>query len=111
MRLPELHQSLYAAMVPTKLPEKDVKAAIGAQHGKAAVGALKKGRASLGRFALTVAQRVRLWRARKALREVVRELRGADVREAVGVAQKYARVLSEAERQQICRARRTTKSR
>ena len=111
MRLPEVHQSLYAAMVPTKLPDKDVKAAIGAgaRRGKAKA-TVKAGRGPLGKFALTGAQRVRLHRARTALREVVRELRlalgsGSDMCKSLQAGTPCERVLSAAARQEVHRAR------
>ena len=112
MRLPELHHTVYAAMVPTKFSEKDIKAAVGAGtrrgKAKATVGA---GRSSLGTCAMTATQRQRLHRARQALREVVRELRlavssSADVSEELEAGPPCNRVLSAAERQRIHRARR-----
>ena len=84
MRLPALHRALYAATVPTKLDSKAIRAAIGAgaakagaRRGKAkAKAAVGGGRSPWGKYAMTEAQRQRLHRARTALREVVRKLRG-----------------------------------
>ena len=80
--------------------------AFGAKRGRKAKAA--KGRSPLGTFALTVVQRQRLHRARKALRELVCELRGTDVE--VEACPPCKRVLSVAERQQIHRARRALKA-
>ena len=117
MRLPALHQALYAATVPTQCPGMDskaIRAAIGAgaRRGKAkAKAAVGGGRSPWGKYAMTAAQRQRLHRARTALREVVRELRlalgsGSDMCESLQAGPPCKRVLSAAERQEVHRARR-----
>ena len=88
-RLPALHAALYTAMAPTKLQHKDRVAAMGARMVRAALGAKAiAGQNPRGKSRMTEAQRQRLHRARKALREVVRELRSAGGGRALAIGSK-----------------------